>query len=497
AADLELGRGLRDLRRELQVQAESLRSALEEHKKQVARVAVAQGEPAYFAANPAGAAGAVRQFAPATRPPQSPSPSVPAMEAQRPKALSPTASEIPATKAVSPVVSETQAVSPVSSETLKAVAPVSQPAKASPVTEVPKAVSPVASETVPKAVSPVASHVPKAVSPVASETVPKSVSPVASQTLPKAVSPASPVPVLKGPPGPPQVLNFRCPNFQKDCDGTYDLLPGKEANGRPVWKKRGGDRWMYLTIDKNWGVGGKSEFDKDFNCKNSYVFHPRTLGAPSPELLPKGWQLFDGQAWREDADVQATAEGSATGGQVPPQQKAPPAQPPQPTALQGLAGLSSGTPSARSHQTPAAPSSSRTQAGSGQFWGGEKVDGAALADSILGARARATDGDNSWDEAEPGAPRSGAPRLCGTARGAAGGAAGGADCGAGPACQRKGHGGHGLRLRVRLQRRRGLPSGTAVRQGRDGRPRFRLRAALARATRRAGPGRVERLGRLS
>ncbi|CAJ1337850.1 unnamed protein product [Effrenium voratum] len=344
------------------------------------------------------------------------------MEAQRPKALSPTPSEIPATKAVSPVVSETQAVSPVSSETLKAVAPVSQPAKASPVTEVPKAVSPVASETVPKAVSPVASHVPKAVSPVASETVPKSVSPVASQTLPKAVSPvasetvpksvspvasqtlpkavspASPVPVLKGPPGPPQVLNFRCPNFQKDCDGTYDLLPGKEANGRPVWKKRGGDRWMYLTIDKNWGVGGKSEFDKDFNCKNSYVFHPRTLGAPSPELLPKGWQLFDGQAWREDADVQATAEGSATGGQVPLQQKAPPAQPPQPTALQGLAGLSSGTPSARSHQTPAAPSSSRTQ-----------VDGAALADSILGARARATDGDNSWDEEPSQAPRGVAP----------------------------------------------------------------------------------------
>lgn len=26
-----------------------------------------------------------------------------------------------------------------------------------------------------------------------------------------------------------------------------------------------------------------------------YVFHPRTMGAPSPDLLPKGWMLFDGQ----------------------------------------------------------------------------------------------------------------------------------------------------------------------------------------------------------
>ncbi|CAL1134098.1 unnamed protein product [Cladocopium goreaui] len=58
---------------------------------------------------------------------------------------------------------------------------------------------------------------------------------------------------------------------------------------------RGGERWLYLTTDKNWGVGGQREFGENFNCKNSYVFHPRTMGAPSPDLLPKGWMLFDGQ----------------------------------------------------------------------------------------------------------------------------------------------------------------------------------------------------------
>lgn len=41
---------------------------------------------------------------------------------------------------------------------------------------------------------------------------------------------------------------------------------------------------------------------KRANCWG-YVFHPKTMGAPSPDLLPKGWMLFDGQVrWKSLID---------------------------------------------------------------------------------------------------------------------------------------------------------------------------------------------------
>ena len=43
------------------------------------------------------------------------------------------------------------------------------------------------------------------------------------------------------------------------------------------------------------------------------MFHPRTMGAPSPDLLPKGWMLYDGEAWKEDPEVQASVlEGASS-----------------------------------------------------------------------------------------------------------------------------------------------------------------------------------------
>eukprot|EP00913_Durusdinium_trenchii_P009161 g8610.t1 len=225
-------------------------------------------------------------------------------------------------------------------------------------------------------------------------------------------------PVLEGgqpkaaPPGPPPVLIFRCPNWQKDCDGTFDLVKDKTANDQAVWKKRGGERWIYLTTDKAWGVGGKSEFEQDFNCKNSYVFHPRTKGAPSPHLLPKGWMLYDGKAWREDPDVVALAQEAPAD---PTGADPPPAQVPAATA-QGVAGLSSSVSSARSQGHAAgvaglssSVSSARSQGhGVGQIVAGlssnvssarsQQVDGGLLADTILSKDKVEDDDNNSWDE---------------------------------------------------------------------------------------------------
>lgn len=115
-------------------------------------------------------------------------------------------------------------------------------------------------------------------------------------------------------PGVPQRLRFVSPTWQKECDGEYVLVEGTEPNGRPVWKKQDGERWLYFNTDTNWACGGPSEHGKGFNCKNGFIFNARSMGAASPDLLVGGWHLFDGQSWREDPDVIATVIPSATEG---------------------------------------------------------------------------------------------------------------------------------------------------------------------------------------
>lgn len=115
-------------------------------------------------------------------------------------------------------------------------------------------------------------------------------------------------------PGVPQRLRFVSPTWQKECDGEYLLIEGNEPNGRPVWKKQDGERWLYCNTDKNWACGGPSEHEKGFNCKNGFIFNARSMGAASPDHLAGGWMLFDGEGWREDPDVAATPVQSATEG---------------------------------------------------------------------------------------------------------------------------------------------------------------------------------------
>ena len=65
-------------------------------------------------------------------------------------------------------------------------------------------------------------------------------------------------------------------------------MKDKEANHRPVWKKRGAERWLYLTTDKNWGVGGQREFEEDFNCKNSSLAGRKGVETPLRSRNPVG-----------------------------------------------------------------------------------------------------------------------------------------------------------------------------------------------------------------
>eukprot|EP00660_Eupelagonema_oceanica_P019541 gene19541-biopygen23152 len=38
----------------------------------------------------------------------------------------------------------------------------------------------------------------------------------------------------------------------KEYAGLWDLVRSQRANGMPLWKQRGEDRWLYSGIDRYW-----------------------------------------------------------------------------------------------------------------------------------------------------------------------------------------------------------------------------------------------------
>lgn len=115
-----------------------------------------------------------------------------------------------------------------------------------------------------------------------------------------------------------QVLQFVSPTWQQDCSGEYRLVVGKVTNGHCLWKKQGGERWLYFNKDGNWTVGGVSEHDKNFDCTNGFIFNGYTHGVPAPHLVSGPWMLFDGQGWREDPEVAVRIVRGASQPSTPP-----------------------------------------------------------------------------------------------------------------------------------------------------------------------------------
>lgn len=438
-AENELARRLRDLQLEVEVQGETLRRTQEDLQKSLARAqhqALPPGESAFsvFAA-------AVRQPALPSSHAQPARPVPPALASPAAAASAASAADTPQAVSLAPSKASVRSDRPGSDggsvkaslghemNPLEATGQPRRLSEASSVAsnrpqvpsashlDVPKAPS-VAPVDVPKVPSAYPAEVPKApaASPVevpkASDASPVGVPKAHHVTTPVVTPKATSSPSQSAPSSarqastsaPPEVIRFRSPNWQKECDGTYDLLKDKTANGQPIWKKRGGDRWLYLNTDRNWGVGGKTEFDKNFDCKNSFIFHPRTpkVNAVSPEKLPPGWMLFDGKAWREDPQVTLEVETppgatSSRDSEVPSQRSiAPPAQPQVPAAAEHVTGIAPpagtgppGTSRTGSAQTPNASvaSSARSQ-----------MDGGTLADQILAKMTVEGAETENWDE---------------------------------------------------------------------------------------------------
>ena len=89
------------------------------------------------------------------------------------------------------------------------------------------------------------------------------------------------------------------------CNGVFDLT-SEILNGRSVFRKRGGDDWMYFSPDqRHWLINKTASKDANSNAGVAYA-----LG-PDGDLPPvSGWSLSDGKSAVADAGVTVTCSAT-------------------------------------------------------------------------------------------------------------------------------------------------------------------------------------------
>jgi hypothetical protein len=89
---------------------------------------------------------------------------------------------------------------------------------------------------------------------------------------------------------------------QHDSMGMFELVEGKEVNGRGVWQMAGGEEhFMYYASNKKWGIGGRAMMEAGKNVVLIYV----ASTALTPAQATETWQVWDGTAWPDALKVTA------------------------------------------------------------------------------------------------------------------------------------------------------------------------------------------------
>jgi hypothetical protein len=83
--------------------------------------------------------------------------------------------------------------------------------------------------------------------------------------------------------------------------GMYELVEGKEVNGRGVWQMAGGQEcFMYYGSNKTWGFGNRAGMEAGF-ATNLVV----ASAALTPDQVIETWKVHDGTAWGDAPKVRA------------------------------------------------------------------------------------------------------------------------------------------------------------------------------------------------
>lgn len=98
----------------------------------------------------------------------------------------------------------------------------------------------------------------------------------------------------------PPFLRVISPVNQVTCSGDYELVPDERPAGMPLWRKRGGDRWLYCGDDGRWYIGGISSKDRHFACSSGFIYHNKIHDGMLPHMLNGSWEWGGGAAWHKD-----------------------------------------------------------------------------------------------------------------------------------------------------------------------------------------------------
>lgn len=113
----------------------------------------------------------------------------------------------------------------------------------------------------------------------------------------------------------PWLLSIVSPNGQSHCEGTYELLRGRRANGKPVWRQQSGGNWLYACPAGRWCVGGEDVERADFSQNLGWITQSRSQSLSDmemPDVSRTQWMRWDGTDFKVDAEIRVSSTPGAT-----------------------------------------------------------------------------------------------------------------------------------------------------------------------------------------
>lgn len=88
--------------------------------------------------------------------------------------------------------------------------------------------------------------------------------------------------------------------------GEYHLVHGEHPNGRPLWKQRDGEHWLYCGTNNRWFVGGRDAKDWKFHCEAGFIYSEPVLDGRMPHQAAGSWARFQNGVFLADPSVTVT-----------------------------------------------------------------------------------------------------------------------------------------------------------------------------------------------
>uniref|UniRef100_A0A7S4QDQ3 Uncharacterized protein n=1 Tax=Alexandrium monilatum TaxID=311494 RepID=A0A7S4QDQ3_9DINO len=102
---------------------------------------------------------------------------------------------------------------------------------------------------------------------------------------------------------PSKMLCVISPTGQRECAGTYLLVEGTTANGHPIWRQEGGERWLYSGTTGRWCIGGKDVQEDNFQRNSGFISQTAAHKGVMPDRMSGVWQRWAGEAFVKDCRI--------------------------------------------------------------------------------------------------------------------------------------------------------------------------------------------------